>query len=100
MLFPYEWFPVLALLVGTVFALLFFWLGVWHGRSTPKVCLPRRPTRCPWCGGQLRSELVWSSVCRACNRGQVGGFRPGDLRDPEHPPAFVSRVDVKGDRRP
>ena len=77
-----------------------FWIGEAYGHQHPRVPIPPRPTRCPWCGGQLRSVLVWSSVCRVCNRGQVGPFaadtRAGSKEAKAAP--FVSHVDA--DRGP
>jgi hypothetical protein len=95
--------PVLAILIGTTFAVMFFWLGEWYGRTTPDIRIPPRPTRCPWCQGPVRSVLVWSSVCRVCDRGQVGPFAADSRTGWKEAKAapFVSRVDVGGgDRRP
>jgi hypothetical protein len=78
-----------------LFATMFFWLGEWYGHRHPRVKIPPRPTLCPWCRGPLRSELIWSSVCRVCNRGRVGPFPPEE----ETGAPFVSHADV-GDRRP
>jgi hypothetical protein len=90
------WRFALAFLVGA----FVYWLGVRHGLQHREVCIPPRPTLCPWCGGGLRSVLVWSSVCRVCDRGQVGPFATDSRtgwKEAEAPP-FVSHVDVAAER--
>jgi hypothetical protein len=95
------WMRVLGLMVVIALGILVFWLGVWYGFRWGSTPVPPRPTICAFCGGQLRSELVWSSVCRTCNRGQIGHYPPMDLmaEAKKRAPPFVSHVDV-GDRRP
>lgn len=77
-------------LVSLLLGLMVFWLGEWHAHQHPRVPIPPQPTCCPWCGGPLHSVLVWSSVCRVCNRGQVGPFPEKE----KQAPPFVSHVDV------
>lgn len=98
-----TWMTVLGVMVAVAAVILAFWLGVWYGFRWAAVPIPPRPTLCPWCGGRLRSVLVWSSVCRVCNRGQVGpfdskrtdGIHLGWCPDkPKPAPPFVSHVDV------
>jgi len=86
------WWFALALLVAS----LVYWLGVRYGLRHPEVRVPPRPTRCAFCGGPLRCELVWSSVCQVCDRGQVGHYPPMDLmaEAKKRAPPFVSHVDV------
>ena len=86
-----AWWCALAFVAGA----LMYWLGVRYGLRHPEVRVPPRPTGCPWCGGQLRSELIWSSVCRVCNRGRVGPFPP---EEEETGAPFVSHVDVAAGR--
>ena len=90
-----------AVLFVGLLALMLFWLGEWYGHQHPRVPIPPRPTRCAFCGGPLRCELVWSSVCQACDRGQIGHYPPMDLmaEAKKRAPPFVSHADV-GDRRP
>ena len=94
------WWFALALLVAS----LVYWLGIRYGLRHPEVRVPPRPTRCAFCGGRLRSELVWSSVCQVCDRGQVGPFDTKGasgthlgwvgVGKSKRAPPFVSHVDV------
>ena len=99
-----QWVVFLFCVVVFLFSALF---GLWYEHRHPRVMIPPRPTRCAFCGGALQSDLVWSSVCQLCDRGQVGPFDTKGARgihlgwDPDKPkPAapFVSHVDVAPDR--
>jgi hypothetical protein len=96
-----AWRFALACFIGS----FLYWLGVRYGLRHPLGAAPPRPApaHCPWCRGTLDSVLVWSSVCRDCNRGQIGpfetkgasgihlGWDPGESKPA---PPFVSHVDV------
>jgi len=93
-----RWVVFLFCVVVFLFSALF---GLWYEHRHPRVMIPPRPTICAFCGGRLRCELVWSSVCQVCDRGQIGHYPPMDLmaEAKKRAPPFVSHADV-GDRRP